>query len=367
MKNVLISTVGTSLQGNLLRADDEKISDVLVKKNIKALALSLSAFEPEDRICGAEINSITSILKKGLLNKCDHLYLLVSETEDGVLVGDILEAYYGRRQNPNGFEHVKKHVIQGLSDASPHLFRTEGLRNLVKIIAEIVKRHGSQATLINATGGYKAQISFAGMIGQALEIPVCYLFERFSDVITLPPQPISLDLRFWLDNVVLFFDLAQDDGKRNPVEKDERFSSLVDEIGENGEKIIGLSPTGQLFHETFQYRFFQQKKALLPPNSGLVSTDKVIKYEDKNAAKHSGLKSYLEKVRQVPYIIRIFTYYYNPDLPMKKYFRPSRKGNTSQIEGVYSDGKATTKFDLVTTAKNEMERNAAIVDLFRFV
>ena len=53
---------------------------------------------------------------------------------------------------------------------------------------------------INATGGYKAQISFAGMIGQALGIPVYYLFEKFSKVIKLPPQPVALDLSLWLEN-----------------------------------------------------------------------------------------------------------------------------------------------------------------------
>jgi hypothetical protein len=93
MKNVLISTVVTSLKGNLLRANDEKISGFMAKKNVKALSLALAALEPEDRMCGAEINSITSIVKNGLLDECECLYLLVSETVDGILSGDILEAY----------------------------------------------------------------------------------------------------------------------------------------------------------------------------------------------------------------------------------------------------------------------------------
>ncbi len=367
MRNVLICTVGTSLKGNLQRANDKKLSEFLAEGNVKGLSLELSAIEAEDHLSGAEINSITSILKKGLLSKRDYLYLLVSDTEDGILIGDVLEAYYGRRQNPRCFDHVQNRVIEGLSDESPHRFRTEGLRNLVKTIAEVVRRHGSQAILINATGGYKAQISFAGMIGQALEIPVCYLFERFSEVIELPPQPVSLDLSFWLENAELFFDLAQDDAKNNPVEKDERFSSLVDEIDEDGEKIISLSPTGQLFHETFQYRFLQQREALLPPDSGLTPKDKGIKYEDKNKGKHSGLNVYLDRILQAHYVIRIFTHYYNPALSLKNYSRASSKGDLSQIEGGYSDGKATTKFDVVTTAKNEMARNAAMVDLRNFI
>ncbi|MEA2059529.1 MAG: hypothetical protein U9P10_03190 [Thermodesulfobacteriota bacterium] len=70
----------------------------------------------------------------------------------------------------------------------------------MRIIGEIVRAYGSEQILINATGGYKAQISFAGMIGQALDIPVCYMFERFAEVIELPPQPVSLDLGFWIEN-----------------------------------------------------------------------------------------------------------------------------------------------------------------------
>ena len=136
--------------------------------------------------------------------------------------------------------------------------------------------------MINATGGYKAQISFAGMIGQALEIPVCYLFESFSEVITLPPQPVSLDLSFWLENATLFFDLAKYDAADNPGLVDERFSSLADEIEVDGKKFVGLSATGELFHEMFKNRFLQQRENLLPPDSGIDPEKKTIKYEDQN-------------------------------------------------------------------------------------
>jgi len=363
MRNVLICTVGTSLKGNLARAEDRRFGELLAGGNVKGLSIALSEVESEDRLAGAEINSITSILKKGLLEGRDYLYLLVSDTEDGNLVGAILKAYYRRGRNPLFFQNVHMRVIKGLSDDSPHRFRTEGLRNLVKAIAEIVRRHGSPLILINATGGYKAQISFAGMIGQALEIPVCYLFERFSEVIELPPQPVSLDLTFWLEHADLFFDLARDEARENPTEKDERFSSLVDEIGADGEKIIGLSPTGQLFHEAFQYRFSQQKKALLPQDSSLAPEEKIIKYEDGNRGRHRGLQAYLERICRLKYVTRIQTYYHNPDLPLKNYFRLPARGDITCIEGGYSDGKGTTKFTVVTTAGDELERKAAMVDL----
>lgn len=362
MRNVLICTVGTSLKGNLASANDRKFAELLSQANVKGIALELSAIEADDRLTGAEINSITSIIKKGLLSNRAHLYLLVSDTEDGALIGNILKAYYERHQNTCGFEHVQSSVIKRLSDQSPHRFKTEGLRNLVKAIAEIVRKHGAESVLINATGGYKAQISFAGMIGQALEIPVCYLFEKFSEVIELPPQPISMDLSFWLENASLFFDLAVDGIKNNPTEKDARFASLVDKIEEDGTKLVGLSATGQLFHEMFQHRFQKQREMLLPPDSGLKPDKKIIKYEDSNGGRHSGLEAYLKKLRKVSYVVRIYTHYFNPGLPIRNYFRPSAKGGFSQVEGGYSDGKATTKFDVVTTAKNADQRNAVVAD-----
>lgn len=363
MRNTLICTVGTSLKKNLTNSAENKYAALLEQKNIKGISLELAKIEPTDHLVGAEINSIASILKKNLIQDRLNLHLLVSDTEDGRLIGEILKAYYERRQNPLFFEKVHVQVITGLTDQSTHLFRTEGLRNLVKEIAEIVRRHGSENILINATGGYKAQISFAGMIGQSLEIPVCYLFERFSEVIELPPQPVSLDLTFWLNHSTLFFELAADEAENNPVGIDPRFESLVDEIEMNGEKVIGLSPTGQLFHETFQYRFQKQRDMLLPPDSGLTFEQKKISFEDSNAGKHAGLKTYLDRIGRIPYVVRIFTYYYNPDLPTKNYFRPSSKGGFSHVEGGYSEGKAMTKFDIVTTAKNKDQSDATIADL----
>lgn len=363
MRNTLICTVGTSLKGNLERTNDSNFRKLMAEKNVHGLALALKDIDPLDRLTGAEVNSIAGILKKGLLKERIYLYLLVSDTPDGEYVGHVLQSYYSQR-SPRGFKKSKVIRIQGLSDESPRRFQNEGLRNLVKAMAEIVRQHGSQSVLINATGGYKAQISFAGMIGQALEIPVCYLFERFSEVIELPPQPISMDMGFWLSNAPLFFELAGDGIETDPVEIDARFSSLVETVVE-GEKLLGLSAVGQLFHETFQYRFLRQREALLPPDSGLSleEKEKAIKYEDKNKEKHRGLDTYLKKLCQRPYVKWIYTHYFNPGLPQKNGFRPSAGGDLSKVEGVYSDGKATTKFDIVTTARTEDQRNAVLVDL----
>ncbi|HAY23159.1 MAG TPA: CRISPR-associated protein [Desulfobacterales bacterium] len=362
-RDVLICTVGTSLLGHLNNPDNPELKAACEVKNTKGLSLILLKESPEARSLGAEINSITSILSRGRLHGRRRLVFLVSDTPDGDFIGLVLRHYYEHSKNPHRFDAVEIHTLEGLTDADAGRFRTVGLRNLVRAIAREVKKESSERLVINATGGYKAQISFAGMIGQALEIPVCYMFERFSEVIELPPQPISLDVSFWLEHVGIFFALNHNELEENPASVDEKFSSLVDEIQVDGHTLIGLSAVGQLFHETYQHWFDVQRQMLLPPATDTPEEKKAIIYEDKNNGRHSGLESYLKKVRQVPYVTRINTFYFNPDLPLKNYFRLPAKGGLDSVEGGYSDGKATTKFNVFTTASTTLQRNAALADL----
>ncbi len=192
MRNTLICTVGTSLLNNLKHSPEENIKQAFETKNWKQLALLLLERDNTDRLCGAEINSISSICRKGFLGAYIRLIFLVSETPDGQHIGDLLKLYYENSNNPIKFGMVEARTLKGLRDDDIVAFKQEGLKNLVREISTEVRKFSSEAISINATGGYKAQISFAGMIGQALEIPVYYLFEKFSEIIELPPQPRAI-------------------------------------------------------------------------------------------------------------------------------------------------------------------------------
>ncbi len=362
-RDVLICTVGTSLLGNLQKIDNERLSRDLQNHNHVGLALHLLQVSPDDRLLGAEINSITSIIRHNLLQDRRQLILLISDTADGTFIGQVLRQYYEHAKNPYRFRQVNVQTLEGLTDTAAQRFRTEGLRSLVRAIAKVVRLETSERLVINATGGYKAQISFAGMIGQALEIPVCYLFEKFSEVIELPPQPIALDLSFWLENVETFFALDQNELAENPTSHDEKFASLVDEISTNGQTLIGFSAVGQLFHETYQHWFAKQRLNILPPSTAIPPEKKDISYEDSNPGRLRGLQGFLEKICQLPYVTRINTFYYNRDLPLKPYFRPAAQGDPASVEGGYSDGKATTKFNIFTTATTPAQQRAVIADL----
>ena len=149
--------------------------------------------DPTARLCGAEINSVTDLWKQGSIER-DHLHLFHSDTDDGEAIAKVLESYFTR----TGW-NVNIHRVEGLRDDAPDKFRTQGLRNLAKLFGEQVREARSQHRLcaINATGGYKAQIAIAVLMGQALDIPVYYKHERFNAIIPFPPMPVALDFSLW--------------------------------------------------------------------------------------------------------------------------------------------------------------------------
>lgn len=262
MKNTLICTVGTSLLGNL-RRDKGELGQAFDRKNWNEVNRLLLQRNNTDRACGAEINSIARICDRGIFSSRIHLIFLVSDTDDGLRVGKLLQMYYESRENPDRFDEVRYQVLEGLKDNDPNEFATKGLKNLVVEISRCVRSHSAETIAINATGGYKAQISFAGTIGQALEIPVYYLFEGFSEIIELPPQPIALNLEFWLKHYSLF----EHCDREGEVEKDSLdfsdveptyIQALFDEAKIDGTTYVALSATGLLFHERSRLQFNRQ-------------------------------------------------------------------------------------------------------------
>ena len=142
---------------------------------------ALRQVDSGNRLCGAEINSISHLMGQDLQRReghtAMHLHFLGSDTRDGEWTVRVLELYYGRCGE---VASVSSQPIEGLSGDDCDRFARTGLRNLVKACARCltsgVGATGGMTRVIIATGGYKAQISFAGLIGQVLKVPVVYLF-----------------------------------------------------------------------------------------------------------------------------------------------------------------------------------------------
>ncbi|CDM96273.1 putative CRISPR-associated protein [Limnospira indica] len=360
MRNTLICTVGTSLLNNLKRSDDAAIQGAFNAQNWKQLSLLLLERRNTDRLCGAEINSIASICDKGFLADRNRLIFLVSDTDDGRAMGNLLKLYFDYTRNPLNFQQVEYRVLTGLRDDSVQDFRQKGLKNLVKEISTEVRTFSPEAIAINATGGYKAQISFAGMIGQALGIPVYYLFEKFSEVIELPPQPVALDLAFWLNNYLLFEYLeTEQTAEVSLVESDiddPYLSSLID----REDDLISLSAMGVLFNERSRLQFAKQETAIL----ALIPQDDT-KPEAKNISLRDDhgkdvLMAFSQKVCRSPYVKKIVN-----SLPFNPHQKtPIRRTYPNGIvEFVLTWTDAGYGICIQTTGRNLAETNTIAIHL----
>lgn len=364
MRNTLVCTVGTSLFNNLKYAE-ESVKKVFEEGNWNQLSLLLLQQPNSARICGAEINSITSICSKNLLTSRIRLIFLVSDTDDGRNTGELLKLYYDNKKNPLHFEKdVELRVLKGLRDDDVKAFKQQGLKNLVREISNEVRNFGPEAIAINATGGYKAQISFAGMIGQALEIPVYYLFEKFSEVIELPPQPVALDLAFWLNNYLVFELLETEQiiakSKIDINLESDYFNSLIDQEIDGDDTLVSLSAMGVLFNERSRLQFTKQETSILSlvPQDDTDPERKSISLRDDHGK--DILQKFSRKICRSPYVKKIIN-----SLP----FNPKQTNpilNTTRdgiVEFVLTWTDAGLGLCIQTTGRNKAETNSIALHL----
>lgn len=386
-KNTLINTVGTSLfYPNLANLPDAAgyaawlakqsnperehltcervlaLAKAYSERDPATIARALVALPATTRLCGAEINSIADLMAHDYCEPGSTLYFCCSQTGDGQLVAQILGHYYGLR----GIT-VRIETIPDLQDEDPKRFRTKGLRNLAKTVCRIIREHGAPWCALNATGGYKAQIAIGVLMGQALSVPVYYKHERFSEIIAFPPMPISLDHQLWMTHSGLFAALnrhevlARDEirGDDDP-EWDERLETLVEQVKIDGVWHLELSPTGQIFHETFDGRFASERDQYLPPpippaRKGSPSL------EDHNWGNaRAAITAFMQRITdECDYVQGCRTHYWNPGLSRTTLFRLWN----NQIEAVYSNGTWTVKIVAETAATTPGQQAAVVADL----
>ena len=338
--HTLISTVGTSLLDNLRNPCrlPEKPSDAeenneskgpegldwsTVEKlkrhyNLgewKALGRCLAEVPAHFRLCGAEINSIHSLAQKDWLEMREIVFL-VSDTNEGRITGEILVTYFESRKDDLRLQNARYVCIDGLQDERPWEFRTVGLRNLVREIGKIVRDVGSPAYVaIDATGGYKAQIAVAALIGVAMDIDVYYRHERFDDIISFPPLPVALDYSLIgkYGNVIHAFEkeplLTED--QIGPI--DEELEVLLEREVIDGETCWALSPIGEIY--VTGYRLLYPRPVSL--RDATLEERQPPKFQDHHYPKN--FQQFVTKVwEEVPWITRCVPVDYSKQKGIRK-------------------------------------------------
>ncbi len=231
------------------------MKQALTSKNKQAILEQLRLLEGSNRLCGAEINTVTELQSSGsyVLQK---IVFLVSDSEEGTLSGQILEEYFSNHRDFSGIA-IKHDVISGLQDGDPKRFKTKGLPNLVRKIGDHIRAVGGpEIVAIDATGGYKAQIAIAVLVGQALDLPVFYKHERFDSIIDFPPMPISLDFSVLAENAHLLVSLERE----GTLTSDEisgigpKLRVFLNEEPCDGKVLYELNAVGQIYLTAFRQR-----------------------------------------------------------------------------------------------------------------
>ena len=214
--------------------------------NDQDLANYLSRANPAE--ASAETNSLSRIPD---FNSNDSIVFLCSDTEQGKLCAEVLEKHYNKKYMAS----VK--VIPGLTYKESK-FKVQGLRSFVSTLINLVREHKkSGEVLINATGGFKAEMAYANLIGLLFNVPVFYIHELFKDIIEMPAPPIGWDYSLIADYEDFFEWINEDFQKTAQV--DNRLQKLPQEIHqeirfllEDEEGFTLLSPTGEVLFEAFR-------------------------------------------------------------------------------------------------------------------
>jgi len=244
MPRTILTTVGTSLMTNA-RRDFNLPTD----PGESELAAYLHSQDPSR--ASAETNSLHRILESG-----DRIVFVHSQTSQGHMCARVLAQHY-RNQ---GYETDTVEVADLTYEESR--FKMRGLRSLVAGLIERLRREQAQGrqVLINATGGFKAEIAYATLIGLLFRVPVYYIHEAFRDIIEMPPVPIDWDLSL-LAEYEDFFEWLQADLRTTP-EVDDRLRGLPSEIRLLLTEEAGytfLSPAGEAFYEAYRLRYEQAR------------------------------------------------------------------------------------------------------------
>lgn len=105
-------------------------------------------------------------------------------------------------------------------------------------------------------------------------------------------------------------------------------------------------------------------ESLLPPPAAIPWQDKPIQALDPRKAQQPGLASFLDRIRQLDYVLSLKTTDYLQALAVSTDFLPHPQ-SPSLLVGWFSnlDYQNTTKFEIQTTATTREQQRAALSDM----
>ena len=378
MADILIATCGISILNNSRDIKDKitpdkkwsELSNDEVSSIEEEILKRLDQLEASDRLCGAEVSSTQRLISKKDTFSGEKVYLIVSDTLDGKMAGRLVKNILEKKVNIKNVEII---VVENLNTNEQFVFAKRGLRNLVSVIGNIIRKEGENNLIISPIGGLKAQIFMVGLIAQIFKIKAYYMYEGFDEIIELLPLPISMDWDFFNRNLEVISKIKREGEVDNKnidsfFRNEELLKNITEKLHIDGTDYISLSPLGEMAY----MKFFYEALNNLPADTNLNRGEKHYHYKgDEAHADMVRTRGDFERFRNMildkSYVEKLIINYYTPDNKgdIIRFTKSSNKeeGRVISFEFNRKHGMLKGKV-FVTESQDDKKVEAAIVDLY---
>lgn len=289
----IITTTGTSLLTNVARDLKKAISSVTDDE----LRHYFEKVGPT--AASAETHSLLKIAPK----PDDEIVLLYTSTPEGKRCSLEVQRYL---QSKNWSNLRRRELPLEYNEAE---FERRGLRELVNILVEEISNAQRQQreVIINATGGFKAEIAYTTMVGMVFQVPVKYMYQQFEQLITFPSLPITWNIDLLLEYDHFFEWIDEDCRQQTEVEQrlkaiDEADRHRIEQLllPPDSEGEVFLSPAGDILWKRVQHQKEVAEYTEEAPPSNIDIADKIAESLKKDKHHYpKGTLSFSERVAQL--------------------------------------------------------------------
>ncbi len=225
-----------------------------VDQAVRAMTPYFLAFDHrrEDDLRSRLSAEVHSLVRSGVTPQ-DRVVLFYSDTADGEVSARLVETYLRERLGLDE-DLVCRRQVLGLQVDDATRFRREGVPNYFRLVLAEGERCGWANVTLNPTGGYKALVSYATLLGMRFAVPVCYIFDNGQELLHLPPLPVEIDHARLLPLVPALEREAEFWGK-TPHDLRVQYRPLLESAGAG---LVTLSPIGLLVYERLRKTSDQQ-------------------------------------------------------------------------------------------------------------
>ncbi len=338
----IITTTGTSLLTNTARELKKPPSSV-TDEEIRHFFEQTGAAK-----ASAETNSLLKIATSN-----DEVVLLYTSTSEGARCAKQVENYLKNK----GWKGLRSRQLS--LEQNEAQFERHGLRHLVDIlINEITKAQKQQReVIINATGGFKAEIAYTTMVGMIFQVPVKYIYQDFQQPITFPALPIVWNIDLLVEYESFFEWIGAD--YRDSLEVEQRLKAIPDReqvqallLPPDADGIVLLSPAGEILWKRVQQQRQIAEFLEDPTPSQVPEADKISSSLDE--VKHhypKGTLAFAQKLAALEAVEEIIGGFFEPTTMR----RVKKVDNDGSIRVLWADNEKAANITIRTTARGQAQ------------